>query len=115
MAAAAAAAAPPPFPSLAGGRRAVVVAAAAAAGQGPLFPARLQAPGLGQQGNYDPSALRAASWGCARTPAPGIMGNGMTKVGGRGSRSAHLAAPSPAAAPAPPGSLCPPLTFWPSP
>lgn len=69
--------------------------AAAAAGQGwagprtpgPLLPARLQAPGLGHQGSCDPSALRAASWGCARTPAPGIMGNGMTKVGGRGPRS----------------------------
>lgn len=92
MAAAAAAAASPSFPSQAGGRRAV---AAAAAGQGwagprtpgPLLPARLQAPGLGHQGSCDPSALRAASWGCARTPAPGIMGNGMTKVGGRGPRS----------------------------
>ena len=92
----------------------VAAAAAAAAGQGPLFPARLQAPGVGQQGSCDPSALRAASWGCARTPVPVIMGNGMTKVGGRGSRSSHLAAPSVAAAQALPRSLCPPLTFWPS-
>uniref|UniRef100_A0A9L0J133 Dual specificity protein phosphatase 15 n=1 Tax=Equus asinus TaxID=9793 RepID=A0A9L0J133_EQUAS len=52
----------------------------AAGTPGPLLPARLQAPGLGHQGSCDPSALRAASWGCARTPAPGIMGNGMTKV-----------------------------------
>nr|XP_036860516.1 dual specificity protein phosphatase 15 isoform X7 [Manis javanica] len=45
--------------------------AAAAAGQawagprtpGPLFPARLQAPGPGCQRSGDPSALRAASWG----------------------------------------------------
>ncbi|XP_036780645.2 dual specificity protein phosphatase 15 isoform X1 [Manis pentadactyla] len=62
--------------------------AAAAAGQawagprtpGPLFPARLQAPGPSCQRSGDPNALREASWGCARTPAPGIMGNGMTKV-----------------------------------
>lgn len=80
----AAAAAAPSFPSRAGGRRAV----AAAPGwpgprtPGPRFPARLQAPGLGHQGSCDPSALRAASRGCARPPGPGIMGNGMTKVGG---------------------------------
>lgn len=88
-AAAAAAAAPPSFPSLAGDQRVVAAAAAAAAGQGwagprtpsPLFPAGLQAPGLGHQGSCDPSTLLAASWGCTWTPVPGIMGNGMTKVG----------------------------------
>lgn len=77
--------------------------AAAAAGQawagprtpGPLFPARLQAPGPGCQRSGDPNALRAASWGCARTPAPGIMGNGMTKVGaGRRSRSGPPPSPT---------------------
>lgn len=111
--AAAAAAAPPSFPSLAGDQLVVAAAAAAAAGQGwagprspgPLFPAGLQAPGLGHQGSCDPSALLAASWGCTWTPAPGIMGNGMTKVGwGR------IAQPAPAG---PQSRLQPPsLTFW---
>lgn len=99
MAAAAAAAAPPPFPSRAGGRRAVAVAGQGWAGPrtpGPPFPARLQAPGLGRQGSCDRIAFRATSWGCARTAAPGIMGNGMTKVGG-GPRAASPA-PAPAAA-----------------
>ena len=98
-----AAAAPPSFPSVAWGRRAVT---AASAGQGwagprtpvPLLHFRLPAPGLGHQGSCDPSVFPAVSWGCARTPAPGIMGNGMTKVGGRGSRSPHLPAPGPTAA-----------------
>jgi hypothetical protein len=96
-----AAAAAPSFSSRVGGR----LALAAAAGQcraepqasGTRVPARLQAPGLGHQGGSDPSVFRAASWGCARPPAPGIMGNGMTKVGGRGPRSPHLAARVPRA------------------
>lgn len=49
---------------------------------GPLLPAWLPAPGLGPQDSCDPSAFGAAGWGCARAPAAGIMGNGMTKVGG---------------------------------
>lgn len=122
--AAAAAAATPAFPSLAGGRRAVAAAAAAAAaGQGwaelrtpgppiparlrtpgPPIPARLQAPGPGRQGSCDPCAQRVASWGCARIPAPGIMGNGMTKVGGRDGATRTWPAPAPAGRP--------PLTFW---
>ncbi|XP_006860768.1 PREDICTED: dual specificity protein phosphatase 15 [Chrysochloris asiatica] len=54
---------------------------ARAAGAGPPpFLARLQAPGPSQQGSWDSNSFREASWACARTPAPGIMGNGMTKV-----------------------------------
>lgn len=78
----AAAEAAPSVPSRAGGRQAV----AAGLGwpeprtPGPRFPARLQAPGLGQQDSCDPRFLQAARRICASLPGPGIMGNGMTKV-----------------------------------
>lgn len=89
-----AAAAAPSFASLAGGRRAVTAAGPGWARlwtPGPLLPAR-QALGLGHRGSCNPSAFAAAGWGCGRAPGPGIMGNGMTKVGGR-DRAARTCSP----------------------
>lgn len=90
-----AAAAAPSFASLAGGRWAVTAAGPGWARlwtPGPLLPARQPALGLGHRGSCDPSAFAAAGWGCGRAPGPGIMGNGMTKVGGR-DRAARTCSP----------------------
>lgn len=102
-----AAEAAPAFPSLAGGGGGGGGGWAElgrAADAGPPDPRQAAGAGPGPSGQLLPLRSAGGELGCSRNPVPGIMGNGMTKVGGRDGAARPWPPPVPA------GRR--PLTFW---